>query len=108
MDKSFEHLIKVNTQGRVFVTCQTRGVTDPLIIGYYVEILEQAILSELTDDSTVADFNRVLNEEVVWLEGELDQVAPVWVCLEFFCAAKNRSPARVGLIPQKNPGQPPA
>ena len=76
MDKSFEHLIKVNTQGRVFVTCQTRGVTDPLIIGYYVEILEQAILSELTDDSTVADFNRVLNEQVVWLEGELDQVAP--------------------------------
>jgi hypothetical protein len=74
MDKNFEHLIKVNTQGRVFVTCQARGVTDPAIIGFYVEILEQAIFSILGDDSTVADFHQVLNEQLAWLEGELDQV----------------------------------
>lgn len=74
MDKNFEHLIKVNTQGRVFVTCQTRGVTDPVIVGYYVEILEQAVFSQLGDDSTATDFYQVLNEQLAWLEGELDQV----------------------------------
>jgi hypothetical protein len=74
MDKAFEKLIKVNTQGRVFVTCQTRGVYDPTIIGYYAEILEQEILAQLTEESTPAEFHRVLGEQLSWLEGELDQV----------------------------------
>lgn len=73
MDKDFERLIKVNIQGRVFVACQSRGVTDPSIIGYYVEILEQSVFSLLTDESTPADFHLVLNEQLSWLESELNQ-----------------------------------
>lgn len=74
MDKAFEKLIKVNTQGRVFVTCQSRGVYDPAIIGYYAEILEQEILALLPDESTPAEFHRILGERLLWLENELDQV----------------------------------
>ncbi len=74
MDKAFEKLIKVNTQGRVFVACQSRGICDPTIIGYYAEILEQEILALLTEDSSASEFHRVLGEQLVWLEGELDQV----------------------------------
>lgn len=74
MDKGFKKLIKVNTQGRVFVACQSRGIYDPTIIGYYAEILEQEILALLTEQSTTAEFNRVLGEQLHWLESELDQV----------------------------------
>ena len=74
MDKAFEKLIKVNTQGRVFVACQSRGICDPTIIGYYAEILEQEILALLTEDSSASEFHRVLGEQLLWLEGELDQV----------------------------------
>ena len=73
MSEDFEKMMKVNIQGRAFVTCQTRGVTDPTIINYYVEILEQAIRSLLTPESTAVDFQRILEEQLVWLEGELDQ-----------------------------------
>ncbi len=74
MDKNFKRLIKVNIQGRVFVTCQSRGVTDPTIIGYYVEIMEQAIIALLADDSTPADFQVILDDQLRWLEDELDQI----------------------------------
>lgn len=73
MDKDFERLIKVNIQGRVFVTCQSHGVTDPVIIGFYVEILEQAIGALLTDQSTTADFQQILEDQLGWLERELKQ-----------------------------------
>jgi hypothetical protein len=73
MDKDFEKMIKVNIQGRVFVVCQSHGVTDPTIVGYYVEILEQAVVALLTDDSTATDFQRVLEEQLVWLSHELAQ-----------------------------------
>lgn len=76
MDKAFEKMIKVNTQGRVFLVCQSRGVTDPTIVGYYVEIVEQAIVTRLTDESTAADFQRVMEEQLIWLESELDQIRP--------------------------------
>lgn len=74
MDSDFERLIKVNIQGRVFVSCQSRGVTDPTLTSYYVEILEQAITALLTDDSTAAEFQCILEEQMSWLEGELDQI----------------------------------
>ena len=74
MDKEFQKLIRVNIQGRVFVTCQSRGVTDPTIIGYYVEILEQAVTALLADESSPSDFQRILEEQLVWLETELDQI----------------------------------
>jgi hypothetical protein len=80
MDAEFEQLIKVNVKGRVFVTCQSRRVADPTIINYYVEILEQEIHAQMTDESTPTDFHRVLEEKLTWLEGELDQTgqqAPV-------------------------------
>jgi hypothetical protein len=73
MSEETEKMMKVNIQGRVFVACQTRGVTDPTIISYYVEILEQAIKALLTPDSTPVDFQRILEEQLAWLEGELDQ-----------------------------------
>lgn len=73
MDAEFEQLIKVNVKGRVFVTCQSRRVADPTIINYYVEILEQEIHAQLSDESGPADFHRVLDEKLAWLESELDQ-----------------------------------
>jgi hypothetical protein len=73
MDKDFERLIKVNVHGRVFVACQSHGVTDPAIIGFYVEILEQAIGALLTDESTTADFQQILEDQLGWLERELKQ-----------------------------------
>ncbi|MEJ2693957.1 MAG: hypothetical protein P8166_13150 [Candidatus Thiodiazotropha sp.] len=66
-------MIRVNIQGRVFVVCQSRGVTDPAIVGYYVEILEQAVVALLTDESTPMDFQQALEEQLIWLTGELDQ-----------------------------------
>ncbi|MCU7919337.1 MAG: hypothetical protein KZQ95_13425 [Candidatus Thiodiazotropha sp. (ex Epidulcina cf. delphinae)] len=75
MDSQFEQMIQVNIQGRVFVICQSHGITDPTIIGYYIEILEQAIISQLTDGSTPTDFQRILTEQVDWLEAEISQVS---------------------------------
>jgi hypothetical protein len=74
MDTEFEKLIKVNIQGRVFVACQSRGVTDPTIIGYYVDILEQSVTALMPADCTPADFQAILEDQLKWLEGELDQV----------------------------------
>ncbi len=73
MDSQLQQLIDVNIKGRVFAVCQSRGIIDPTIIGYYTEILQQAVLAELRDDSTPVEFNRVLNEQVAWLESEIDQ-----------------------------------
>ncbi len=73
MDKDFEKMIRVNTQGRVFVVCQSHGVTDPTIIGYYVDIMQQAIVALLTEETTTADFQQVLEDQLRWLEGELNQ-----------------------------------
>ena len=75
MSEDFEKMMRVNIHGRTFVACQARGVIDPTIINYYVEILEQAVRSLLTPESTAADFQRILEEQLVWLEGELDQVS---------------------------------
>jgi hypothetical protein len=73
MDSIFEKMVKVNIQGRVFVTCQSRGISDPAVIGYYVEILEQAVTARLTDESSPSDFQHALDEQLKWLESELDQ-----------------------------------
>jgi hypothetical protein len=73
MGKSYQQMVKVNIQGRVFVACKIRGITDPTIIGYYVEIVEQAITGLLTEESTPSDFERILDEYLEWLETELDR-----------------------------------
>ena len=73
MESAFDRLIKVNTQGRVFVTCQSHGVADPSIIGYYAEILEQEIRALMSETSTPTEFQRILEEQILWLESELDQ-----------------------------------
>lgn len=73
MDEDFERMINVNTRGRVFLVCQSRGVTDPTIVSYYVEIAVQAIIARMTDESSTADFQQLLEEQLHWLEGELDQ-----------------------------------
>lgn len=75
MDKDFERLIKVNVQGRVFATCQAHGVADPRVIDYYIEITEQAVLAQLSDESTTDDFQQSLKDQISWLEGELTQAS---------------------------------
>ncbi|MBT3046226.1 MAG: hypothetical protein G8D61_06690 [gamma proteobacterium symbiont of Ctena orbiculata] len=74
MDSQFEKMVEVNVQGRVFIICQTHGITDPTIIGYYTEILQQAIVAMLTEESTPSDFQKLLNEQAEWLEQEIGQV----------------------------------
>lgn len=76
MDSQFEKLIDVNISGRVFAICHSRGVVDPVIIGHYKDILRQAVQANLCEDSTPADFNRVLDEQAVWLESEIGQINP--------------------------------
>ena len=68
------YAIRSYYEGRVFVTCQTHRVADPTIIGYYVEIVEQAVHSLLTEESTPAQFQEILEQQLSWLEQELDQV----------------------------------
>jgi hypothetical protein len=74
MNSQFEQMMQVNIQGRVFVICKNHGVTDPTIIGYYTEIMQQAISAMLTDESTPADFHKLLNEQAEWLELEIGQI----------------------------------
>ncbi|MES9994308.1 MAG: hypothetical protein ABW098_20355 [Candidatus Thiodiazotropha sp.] len=75
MDSQFEKMVEVNVQGRVFIICQSHGITDPTIIGYYTEILQQAIIAMLTDESKPSDFQQLLNEQAEWLEQEIGQVS---------------------------------
>ncbi|MCU7875240.1 MAG: hypothetical protein KZQ84_00310 [Candidatus Thiodiazotropha sp. (ex Lucinoma borealis)] len=74
MDSQFEQMVQVNIQGRVFVICTSHGMTDQTVIGYYTEVLQQAIASMLTDESTPADFHRLLTEQAEWLESEIKQL----------------------------------
>lgn len=74
MDNHFEQMMQVNIQGRVFIICKNHGVTDPTITEYYTEIMQQAISAMLTDESTPADFHKLLNEQADWLETEVGQV----------------------------------
>ncbi len=73
MDSQFEQLIEVNIKGRVFAICYSCHVLDPAIIGYYTDILHQAVLAKLNEDATPLDFNRLLDEQADWLESEIEQ-----------------------------------
>ena len=75
MDSQFRQMIQVNIKGRVFVICQSRGITDPSIIGYYNQILEEATVAMLPEGSTIADFHRALDEQVAWLESEIERLS---------------------------------
>jgi cell division septum initiation protein DivIVA len=77
MSKRLHEMMQVNIKGRAFAICQSRGITDPDIINYYAQILEQATLGMLTDESSAVDFNQALNEQAVWLEQEIDQLTDV-------------------------------
>jgi hypothetical protein len=76
MDNQFEKLIDINISGRVFAICQSRRVVDPTIISYYTDILRQAVQAHLNEECSLSDFNRILAEQAVWLESEIDQMAP--------------------------------
>ncbi|MEN8167785.1 MAG: hypothetical protein ABFR65_09960 [Pseudomonadota bacterium] len=76
MDNQFEKLIEINISGRVFAICQSRRVVDPTIIGYYTDILRKAVQAHLNEECSPTDFNRILAEQAVWLESEIDQMAP--------------------------------
>ncbi|MES9850494.1 MAG: hypothetical protein ABW170_01515 [Candidatus Thiodiazotropha sp. L084R] len=74
MSNQLQQMMQVNIKGRAFVICQSRGVSDPSIIAYYVQILEEATMAKLSDDSSITDFHTVLNEQAAWLEREIDQL----------------------------------
>ncbi|MCG8489276.1 MAG: hypothetical protein MI756_17550 [Chromatiales bacterium] len=74
MSDQQKQMMQVNIKGRAFVICQSHGITDPSIIGYYVQILEEATLSMLNAESSVADFHNALNEKAKWLEQEIGQL----------------------------------
>jgi hypothetical protein len=73
MSESRQNMMLVNIKGRVFALCKSRNITDPCIINYYTQILEESAMATLNGESTVSDFNRVLSEQILWLESELDQ-----------------------------------
>jgi hypothetical protein len=74
MSDNLQQIMQVNIKGRAFVICQSHGITDPSIIGYYAQILEEATLGMLTPESSVAEFHEALNEKAKWLEQEIDQL----------------------------------
>jgi hypothetical protein len=74
MDSQFEQMMHVNIQGRVLIICKSHGIKDPSIIEYYTEIMEQAISAMMTDESTPAEFLKLLNEQADWLALEIAQV----------------------------------
>ncbi|MES9941196.1 MAG: hypothetical protein ABW104_11175 [Candidatus Thiodiazotropha sp. 6PLUC2] len=74
MSNKLQQMMQVNIKGRAFVICQSRGVSDPSIISYYVQILEEATMAMLSDDSSITDFHAALNEQAAWLEREIDQL----------------------------------
>ncbi len=76
MDDQFLKMVEVNVKGRVFVICQSCGVTDVSVIHYYTEVMQQAILAQLTEDAdTSAEaFQRLLDQQAEWLASELRQL----------------------------------
>jgi hypothetical protein len=75
MDSQFEQMVQMNIQGRVFIVCKNHGVTDPTIIGYYTDIMQQAISAMMTEESTPAEFHKLLNEQADWLASEVAQLS---------------------------------
>jgi hypothetical protein len=73
MDSQFEQMMQVNIQGRVLIICKSHGINEPAIINYYTDVLDQAIRAMLTDESTPAQFQMLLNEQAEWLVSEIDQ-----------------------------------
>jgi hypothetical protein len=74
MSDNLQQIMQVNIKGRAFAICQSHGITDPSIVGYYIQILEEMTLGMLTSESSVADFHEALNEKAKWLEQEIDQL----------------------------------
>ncbi len=74
MSEQLKQMMQVNIKGRAFVICQSHGISDPSIIGYYEQILEEATLGMLNPESSVTDFHNALNEKAKWLEGEIGQL----------------------------------
>lgn len=75
MNSQLQQMMQVNIRGRAFVICQSRGITDPSIINYYAQILEEETVAMLADDCSAADFYKALNEKAEWLEREVDQLS---------------------------------
>ncbi|MBL3526222.1 MAG: hypothetical protein JMN27_02595 [gamma proteobacterium endosymbiont of Lamellibrachia anaximandri] len=73
MDRDLQQLIEVNAKGRVFVTCSSRGITDLSVIQYYGDVIRQAIEAGVSGDASPLAFNRLLDEQIAWLEAELDR-----------------------------------
>ncbi|RLJ22339.1 hypothetical protein DJ031_01060 [bacterium endosymbiont of Escarpia laminata] len=73
MDRDLQQLIEVNVKGRVFVACSSRGITDLSIIQYYGDVIRQTIEAGLSGDASPLAFNKLLDEQIAWLEAELDR-----------------------------------
>jgi hypothetical protein len=74
MERHLKQLIDVNTSGRVFAVCSSRGIKDPIVIGCYTDIMRQAIEAEISDECTPETFKKLLDKKSKWLEAEIDQV----------------------------------
>ncbi|MET0089585.1 MAG: hypothetical protein ABW068_06095 [Candidatus Thiodiazotropha sp.] len=76
MDEQFLKMVEVNVKGRVFVVCQSRGVTDVSVINYYTEVVQQAVLAQMTEDADTSaeSFHRLLEQQVEWLGEKLRQL----------------------------------
>ncbi len=73
MDRDLQQLIEVNSKGRVFVTCSSRGITDLSKIQYYGDVIRQAIEAGISGDASPMVLNKLLDEQIAWLEVELDR-----------------------------------
>ncbi|MET0066521.1 MAG: hypothetical protein ABW076_09265 [Candidatus Thiodiazotropha sp.] len=75
MDEQFRKMVEVNIKGRVFVICQSQGITDPSVVGYYTGVLQQAIDAQLSEEGNAESFHQLLDQQAEWLAGELRQLA---------------------------------
>jgi hypothetical protein len=82
MDSRFQQMMQVNIKGRVFAICQSHGITDPSSISYYAQVIEEVAMAALSRECTAADFQKLLNEQAAWLEGEVQQLRDTHISQE--------------------------
>lgn len=104
MDSHFAQMIEVNIKGRVFAICHAHSILDPTIIGYYNDILQQAVQAKLDAAASPADFCRVLDEQAAWLEAEIDQKPVELVGEESVEEVEGQVPAGEACL-QEEPGR---
>jgi hypothetical protein len=77
MDDQFHEIVQVNIKGRVFVICQTYGISDISVIDYYNQIVEKAVFALLNGEYSIETFHSVLEEQAQWLDKELQELTGI-------------------------------